>query len=75
MGLTVLISAQALMNLLVVTALAPNKGVPLPFISYGGSNLLMMLASAGILFNLHRQCDYGAQPRPRPIPSRVSLRM
>jgi cell division protein FtsW len=75
LGLTVLISVQALMNMLVVTAMAPNKGVPLPFISYGGSNLLMMLMCIGVLFNLHRQCVYDARPRSRPLPTRVSVRM
>jgi cell division protein FtsW len=54
-GLTTMLAVQALINLAVVTSLMPNKGMPLPFISYGGSNLLVCLAAIGILFNLQRQ--------------------
>jgi cell division protein FtsW len=66
---------QALMNLAVVTSLMPCKGIPLPFISYGGSNLLTCLAAIGILFNMHRQGIYHAQPAPSVTPKSYSVRM
>ncbi|WP_052250384.1 FtsW/RodA/SpoVE family cell cycle protein [Methylacidiphilum kamchatkense] len=54
-SLTSLIGMQTLANLGVVTGLLPNKGFPLPFISYGGSNLVFCLMSVGVLLNIHRQ--------------------
>jgi cell division protein FtsW len=53
-GITFLISLQAVINIGVVTSALPNKGLPLPFISYGGSNLLAMLTCIGILFSIAR---------------------
>jgi len=55
LGVTWLISLQAAINIGVVTSALPNKGLPLPFISYGGSNLLAMFASVGILFSVARR--------------------
>jgi len=55
LGVVSLIGLQAAINLGVTTALLPNKGIPLPFISYGGSNLVCCLAGIGILFNIYRQ--------------------
>jgi cell division protein FtsW len=54
-GITLLIGLQAFINIGVVTSALPNKGLPLPFISYGGSNLLIMLACTGVLLAIARQ--------------------
>jgi cell division protein FtsW len=54
-GLTTLLGCEALLNMGVTTALLPNKGLPLPFVSYGGSSLLAAFIAVGILVNIHRQ--------------------
>jgi cell division protein FtsW len=51
-GLTVLVCGQAAINLAAVMGLAPLTGIPLPFVSYGGSSLVVGLASVGILLNI-----------------------
>lgn len=53
-GITVLISGQALLNMLVVTSSVPATGVPLPFISYGGSSLALNLFCVGILLGISK---------------------
>ena len=54
-GLTVLVSGQAAVNILAVMGAAPLTGIPLPFLSYGGSSLVVLLAGVGILLNIaHR---------------------
>jgi cell division protein FtsW len=55
-GMTGAVGLQAFVNLGVVTGLLPNKGLPLPFISYGGSNLLFSLAVVGVLLSIHQHC-------------------
>jgi cell division protein FtsW len=54
-GVTVMLVAQALFNISVVISLVPAKGIPLPFISYGGTSLLVSLLASGILLNLSQQ--------------------
>src|SRR6476620_1289205 len=54
-GIVSLLALQAAVNIGVTTSLLPNKGLPLPFISYGGSNLAACLFGVGILLNIYRQ--------------------
>jgi cell division protein FtsW len=53
-GLTFLIGLQAFINIGVVTSMLPNKGLPLPFISRGGTNLVAMLFCVGVLLSIAR---------------------
>lgn len=55
LGITFLITIQALINIAVVTASVPTKGIGLPFISFGGSALLAAMCAMGILLNIARQ--------------------
>ena len=54
-GIVSLLALQAAVNIGVTTSLLPNKGLPLPFISYGGSNLAACLFGIGVLVNIYRQ--------------------
>ena len=56
-GLTTMIAVQAFINLSVVTGLFPNKGMPLPFVSNGGSSLVINLLGMGILLNISQQAS------------------
>ena len=56
MGIALLIAMQALINVGVVTAWLPTKGLPLPFISFGGSNLVLNMVAVGLLLNIFRHC-------------------
>jgi cell division protein FtsW len=51
-AITALVCGQAVINLAAVLGLAPLTGIPLPFVSYGGSSLVVQLASVGILLNI-----------------------
>lgn len=53
-GAIMVIAIQAAVNIGVTTSLLPNKGMPLPFISFGGSNLTVLLFLVGVLINIHR---------------------
>jgi cell division protein FtsW len=56
-GLTLTIVLQAMFNISVVLGLVPTKGIPLPFISAGGSSLLLTLASVGLVLNVSQHAD------------------
>jgi len=56
-GITAMVGVQAFFNISVVLGMLPTKGIPLPFISYGGSSLFITLASVGVLLNITKQTD------------------
>jgi cell division protein FtsW len=64
LGITVMVVSQALINFAVVLGMMPTKGIPLPFISYGGSSLMVMLLATGVLLNICQQAE-------RDLPSRA----
>jgi cell division protein FtsW len=57
LGITTMVVGQAMVNLSVVLGLMPTKGIPLPFISYGGSSLLVTLLATGVLLNISQHAD------------------
>ncbi|MDO8683900.1 MAG: putative lipid II flippase FtsW [Armatimonadota bacterium] len=61
-GLTSMVGVQAIINIAVVTATMPATGVPLPFLSYGGSALMLTLTAAGLLLNVSRNVYAAAEP-------------
>jgi len=72
-GISLLIALQACINIGVVTSSLPNKGIALPFISYGGSNLLAMLTCIGVLLGVARQAGAPEGVARRPLePSELS---
>ncbi len=62
LGIVTSIVAQALFNISVVLSLVPTKGIPLPFISYGGSSLVPTLAAVGILLNVSQHAGRVNRP-------------
>jgi cell division protein FtsW len=71
-GITAMISVQALVNIGVVSASIPATGVPLPFISYGGSSLVPTLLGIGILLNIS-QYPFRTDPKPSSRRKRAEL--
>jgi len=66
-GIISLLALQAAVNIGVTTSLLPNKGLPLPFISYGGSNLAACMFGVGVLVNIYRQGILEAPPMKRAM--------
>lgn len=73
-GLTSMIGVQALMNVAVVTSSVPATGVPLPFISYGGSSLLFAMLAIGMILNVSQYPTVVAAEEPKREPSTRSTR-
>ena len=63
-GITALVCGQAAINMAAALGLAPLTGIPLPFVSYGGSSLVMMLAGVGVLLNIARDGGRAAAALP-----------
>jgi cell division protein FtsW len=63
LGITTMVASQALINLCVVLGMLPTKGLPLPFISYGGSSLLVMLLATGVLLNISQEANQNVSRR------------
>jgi cell division protein FtsW len=59
LGVTAMVLSQSLINFAVVLGMMPTKGIPLPFVSYGGSSLLVMLLATGVLLNIAQQSHRG----------------
>jgi len=60
MGITSMVALQALINITVILGLLPTKGIPLPFVSNGGSSLVTNMLAMGILLNISQQTSSGA---------------
>jgi cell division protein FtsW len=69
-GILAVIGLQAIINIAVVTDSLPNKGMALPFVSYGGSNLVMTLAACGVLWNICGQAQAHAAATAPETPGR-----
>jgi cell division protein FtsW len=73
-GLTLMISLQALINFAVTIGLVPTKGLPLPFISYGGSSLLVNMVAVGILLVISKGEDFSSADTHRELLMRKKAR-
>ena len=75
-GIVSLLALQAAVNIGVTTSLLPNMGLPLPFISYGGSNLIACMFGIGLLLNIYRQGILEPpQKRHATMHARLTLRI
>ena len=75
-GIISLLGLQAALNIGVTTSLVPNKGLPLPFISYGGSNLVACLFGIGLLLSVYRQAVFESRNQKRSVmPVRITPRI
>ncbi len=75
-GIISLLGLQAAVNIGVTTSLVPNKGLPLPFISYGGSNLVACLFGIGLLLSIYRQAVFESRNQKRQaMPVRITPRI
>jgi len=81
-GVTLLIGWQAMLNMAVVSNVVPNTGVPLPFLSYGGSSTVVSLAAVGILLSVSRTVEphrrswrawFSAPSDSQPLPPPVEI--
>ena len=66
LGLTCVVVVPAMVNIAVTTAVLPNDGLPLPFVSYGGTSLIFSLGAIGLLCGVHRRTRVGDE---RPLPA------
>ena len=76
LGLTCVIVVPAIQNIGVTTALLPNDGLPLPFVSYGGTSMVFCLAAVGMLVGIHRRSHaYAAQEFPLSRQTRLAVKL
>ncbi len=76
LGLTAIIVVPAMVNIGVTTAVLPNDGLPLPFVSYGGTSLVFSLAAVGLLVGIHRASHAAAkQEFPLTRETRLAVRL
>jgi cell division protein FtsW len=76
LGLTCVIVVPAIQNIAVTTAMLPNDGLPLPFVSYGGTSLVLSLAAVGMLVGIHRRSHVRVpQEFPLTAEKRLAVRL
>jgi cell division protein FtsW len=76
LGLTCVVVVPAMQNIAVITALLPNDGLPLPFVSYGGTSLVFSLAAIGVLVGIHRRSHMPVtQEFPLTRQTRLAVRL
>ena len=72
LGLTCMIVVPAIQNIAVTTAMLPNDGLPLPFVSFGGTSLVFSLAAVGMLVGIHRR-SHACAPQEFPLTRQTRL--